>query len=130
MNYYENSSYRPKYNENKYSLPLSNVYKELIPQNRNAYNFQQNGLNRSSSNIKLNYHFINRNPSPNNTPYKSSSPPQNDIPSKYRNFYDNNIDKYNTNMNRSSNNIFSYRNNNYNNIENQKDNINETNKKI
>ena len=129
MNYYENSSYRPKYNENKYSLPLSNVYKELIPQNRNAYNFQQNGLNRSSSNIKLNYHFINRNPSPNNTPYKSSSPPPNDIPSKYRNFYDNNIDKYNTNMNRSSNNIFSYRNNNYNNIENQKDNINETNKK-
>jgi len=129
MNYYENSSYRPKYNENKYSLPLSNVYKELIPQNRNAYNFQQNGLNRSSSNIKLNYHFINRNPSPNNTPYKSSSPPPNDIPSKYRNFYDNNIDKYNTNMNRSSNNIFSYRNNNYNNIEYQKDNINETNKK-
>ena len=129
MNYYENSSYRPKYNENKYSLPLSNVYKELIPQNRNAYNFQQNGLNRSSSNIKLNYHFINRNPSPNNTPYKSSSPPQNDIPSKYRNFYDNNIDKYNTNMNRSSNNIFSYRNNNYNNIEYQKDNKNETNKK-
>ena len=128
MNYYENSSYRPNYNENKYSLPLSNVYKELIPSYRNTYNFQQNGLNRSSNNMKMNYHFLNKNPRPNNTPYKSSSPPQNDISSKYRNFYDNNIDKYNSNMNRSSNNIFSYRNNNFNNIERKKDNINEINK--
>ena len=128
MNYYENSSYRPKYNENKYSLPLSNVYKELIPSYRNTYNFQQDGLNRSSNNMKLNYHFLNRNTNSNNTPYKSSSPPQNDISSKYRNFYDNNLDKYNSNMNRSSNNIFSYRSNNFNNIENKKDNINEINK--
>ena len=65
MNYYENSSYRPNYNENKYSLPLSNVYKELIPSYRNTYNFQQNGLNRSSNNMKMNYHFLNKNPRPN-----------------------------------------------------------------
>ena len=130
MNYYESSSYRPKYNENKYSDPLSNVYRDLMAPNRNSYNYQQNNLNRSSSNIKLNYHFANRNPSPNNTPYKSISPPHSELSSKYRNFYDNNFDKYNSNMNRSSNNIFSYRNNNYNNIESQKDNINALNKNI
>jgi hypothetical protein len=130
MNYYESNSYRPKYNESKYSESLSNVYRDLMAPNRNSYNYQQNSLNRSSSNIKLNYHFINRNPSPNNTPYKSSSSPQSELSSKYRNFYDNNVDKYNSNMNRSSNNIFSYKNNNYNNIESQKDNINVLNTKI
>ena len=126
MNYYGMGSYRPKYNENKYSSSLSNVYKDLMSTNRNSYNFPQNNLNRSTNNIKLNYHFLNRNSSPNYTPYKSSSPPQYDIVSKYKSFNENNnIDKYNNNMNRSSNNIFSYRNNNYNNLDNKYDNVND-----
>ena len=126
MNYYGMGSYRPKYNENKYSSSLSNVYKDLMSTNRNSYNFPQNNLNRSTNNIKLNYHFLNRNSSPNYTPYKSSSPPQYDIVSKYKSFNENNnIDKYNNSMNRSSNNIFSYRNNNYNNLDNKYDNVND-----
>ena len=126
MNYYGMGSYRPKYNENKYSSSLSNVYKDLMSTNRNSYNFPQNNLNRSTNNIKLNYHFLNRNSSPNYTPYKSSSPPQYDMVSKYKSFNENNnIDKYNNNMNRSSNNIFSYRNNNYNNLDNKYDNVND-----
>ena len=131
MNYYGISSYRPKYNENKYSSPLSNVYKDLMSSNRNNYDFPQNNLNRSSSNIKINYHFLNRNSNPNYTPYKSNSPPPNNIYSKYRNFSENTIDKYNNNngMNRSSNNIFSYRNNNnYNNFETKKDYMNDINR--
>ena len=130
MNYYGNSSYRPKYNENKFSSPLSNVYKDLMYSNRNDYDFPQNNLNRSSSNIKVNYHFLNRNSSSNNTPYKSNSPPPNDISSRYRNFYENNIDKYNNNMNRSSNNIFSYKNSNYNNFGNNNDDMYGRNKNI
>ena len=129
MNYYGNNSYRQKYNENKYSPSLSNVYKDLMSSNRNNYDFPQNNLNRSSSNIKLNYHFLNRNANSNYTPYKSSSPPPNEINSKYRNFYENTINKYNNNMNRSSNNIFSFRNNNnYNTFETKKDNINDMNR--
>lgn len=72
MNYYGNNSYRQKYNENKYSPSLSNVYKDLMSSNRNNYDFPQNNLNRSSSNIKLNYHFLNRNANSNYTPYKSN----------------------------------------------------------
>ena len=116
MNYYGSSSYRPKYNENKYSPTLSNVYKDLISSNRNNYDYPNNNLNRSSSNIKLNYHFLNRSSNSNNTPipYKSNSPPPNDMSNQYKNLLgNNNLDKYNNNMNRSSNNIFSYRNNNY-----------------
>ena len=56
--------------------------------NRNNYDFPQNNLNRSSSNIKLNYHFLNRNQTSNNYQYKSSSPLPNNIQSKYRNFYE------------------------------------------
>ena len=130
MNYYGNGSYIPKYNENKYSSSLSNVYRDLMSTNKSNYDFSQNSLNRSSSNIKLNYHFLNRNSnSNNNTPYKSSSPPPNDIGSKYKNLYENNIDKYSNNMNRSSNNIFSFRNDNYNNYEKKNNNINEINRK-
>ena len=131
MNYYGNSSYRPKYNENKYSSPLSNVYKDLMSSNRNNYDFPQNSLNRSSSNIKLNYHFLNKNSSSNYTPYKSSSPLPSDINGKYRDFAENNNNnKFNNNMNRSSNNIFSYRNNiNYNNnFETKKDYMNDINR--
>ena len=118
MNYYGINNYRPKYNENKYSSSLSNVYKDLMYPNRNSYNFSQNNLNRSSSNIKLNYHFLNRNSSSNDNLYKSNSPQPNDLSSKYKNFSENYNDKYN-NMNKSSNNIFSYRNNNNYNFENE-----------
>ena len=86
MNYYGIGSYRPKYNENKFSSSLPNVYKDLMASNRNNYNFPQNNLNRSTNNIKLNYHFLNRNSSPNYTPYKSGSPPEYDISNKYKNF--------------------------------------------
>jgi serine/threonine protein phosphatase PrpC len=126
MNYYGNNNYRPKYNENKYSSSLSNVYNDLMLSNKKSYDFSPNGLNRSSSNIKLNYHFLNRNSGSNDNLYKSNSPPPVDIPSKYKNFYDNGADKFN-NMNKSSNNIFSHRNNNYNyNLENQNNYKNES----
>ena len=46
MNYYGNNFYRQKYNENKYSSSLSNVYKDLMSSNRNNYDFPQNNLNR------------------------------------------------------------------------------------
>ena len=125
MNYYGNSSYRPKYNENNYSSSLSNVYKDLMSTNRNNYDFSENNLNRSSSNIKLNYHFLNRNQTSNNYQYKSSSPLPNNIQSKYRNFYENNMNSNNNNMNRSSSNLLSYKSNNYNNIENKYENKND-----
>ena len=125
MNYYGNNNYRSKYNESTFSPSLSNVYNELMSSNRGNYNYNypQNTLNRSSSNIKLNYHFLNRNLNSNITPYKSNSPQPNNIINRYSgNSYQNTIDKYNPNLNRSSNNIFSYRNSSNNNLSNYNNN--------
>ena len=85
MNYYGNNNYRSKYNESTFSPSLSNVYNELMSSNRDNYNYNypQNTLNRSSSNIKLNYHFLNRNLNSNITPYKSNSPQPNNIINRY-----------------------------------------------
>ena len=136
------NSYNRRYdNENKYESSLSNVYRDLMPSNKEnpiilQYDSKKSGNN---NNIPNNYHFLNSSRSQ----YKSMSPPAQNSQNNNRfssisskNFFDNygqdkNSNEYpyqkeyarnksydpnrNNNLNRSSGNIFS-NNNSYNNI--------------